>query len=88
MRSRASASSGDVVRHLHHVVEGDAGRFLQLKQQEIRERRLGPFNLRGKNRFLAHIGVEEQLGARQEGCNAVEPAEREECAVEALAQGF
>ena len=51
--------SGDVVRHLYHVVEGDARRFLQLEQQEIRERRLRPFNLRGKNCFLAHIGVEE-----------------------------
>ena len=68
---------GDVVRDLHDVVERNAGRFVQLEEQEVRERRLGPLDLRGQHRLLADVGVEEERPVREQGRDAVEAADGE-----------
>ena len=67
----------DVVGNLHHVVQRDAGRFLKFEEQEVRERRLRAFDLGGKHRLPAHIGIEEQVRIRQQRADAVEPAHRQ-----------
>lgn len=56
--------SSDVVGNLDHVVERDAGGFVELEEQEVRQRRLRPFDLGGKHRLLAHVGIEKEGVAR------------------------
>jgi hypothetical protein len=46
----------------------------QLKEQQIGEGRLGPFDLGGKQGFTPHIGVEKQLGVREQGGDPVQPS--------------
>jgi hypothetical protein len=50
----------DVVRDLDHLVERHTRCFVQLEEQEVRERRLRPLDLRGEHRLLADVGVEEE----------------------------
>ena len=68
----------DVARDLDDVVEGHAGRLVDLEEQEVGERRLRPLDLGGEHRLLAHVGVEEEVGVRQQGGDAVESAEGEQ----------
>ena len=78
---------GDVVGDLEHVVEGDAGRFVDLEQQQVRERRLRAFDLRGEHGLLADVGVEEELGVGQQSRDAVEPSAGEERPLEQACRG-
>ena len=73
---------GDVVRDLDDVVERHAGRLVDLEQQQIRERGLRAFDLRREHRFSADVGVEEELGIRQQGRDAVEAAAGEQRALQ------
>ena len=47
----------DVIGNLAYVIDRLASRGLGLERQKVRERRLGTFDLRGKNRFFAHVHV-------------------------------
>jgi hypothetical protein len=62
----------NVVGDLHNIVKGGSGDFLQLKEEEIREGGLGALNLRGENCFPSHIGIEEEMGIRQQGTDAIQ----------------
>ena len=66
----------DVARHLTHVVEGGARGGLGLEAQQVGERRLRALDLGREHGFLADVHVEEQLLARQQHGDAVEPPER------------
>ena len=66
-----------VVGDLDDVVEGRAGRLLQLVEQQVGERRLRPLYLGGEHRLLAHVGVEKQRLIRQQRRDGIQPAERE-----------
>src|SRR5690606_909635 len=68
----------DVGRDFDDVVERDAGRFLQLEQEQVRERRLRALDLARDDRLTADVGVEEQVRLRQERGDRVEPAAGEE----------
>jgi hypothetical protein len=50
----------DVIGDLFNVIDGNAGDYLIFKQQQIRERRLGPFNLRRQKGFLMDIEIEKE----------------------------
>jgi len=76
--------SRDVVRDLDHVIERHARRFVQLKEQQVRERGLRPFDLGGEDRLLAHVGVEEERLVGQQCRDAVESTEREHRRFEGL----
>ena len=73
---------GDVVRDLDDVVERDAGRLLDLEEQQVGERGLRALDLRREHGFLADVGVEEERLVGQEGRDAVESAEREDGGLE------
>ena len=75
---QAVVQRGDVVRDFHDILHRRARLFLQLEQQEVRERRLGPFDLRGEHGLLAHVGVEKEVHGGQQQRDAVQPAEGEE----------
>lgn len=64
----------DVVRHLHDVVERNTRQFIELEEQEVRQRRLGAFDLGREDCLLADVRVKEQGRVGQEGRDAVEPA--------------
>ena len=68
---------GHVVRHLHHIVERHAGRLLELEQQEVGQGRLRALDLRRQHRLAPDVGVEKELRIRQQGRDAVEPAQRQ-----------
>src|SRR5688572_1688484 len=51
----------DIVRDLDHVLQGNAGRLLQLEEEEIRERGLRALDLGGEHRLPAHIRVEKEV---------------------------
>ena len=67
-----------VVGDLDHVVEGHAGRLVQLEEQQVREGGLRALDLGGEHCLLAHVGVEEERRVRQQRGDAVQPAAREE----------
>lgn len=77
--SSAVFERADVVGDLHYVVEGDAQGFLQLEQQQVRQRRLRAFDLRGQHRLAADIGVEKKVWIGQQGSNAIESSARQQC---------
>ena len=63
-----------VAGDLDHVVERNAGCFLQLEQQQIGEGRLGALDLGGEHGLAPHVGVEEQLGIGQQGGDTIQAA--------------
>ena len=70
------AQCGYVVRYLAHVFERDAGRLIALVEEEIGEGRLRAFDLRGDQRLLADVGIDEERGVRQQRGHTVELPER------------
>ena len=64
-----------VVGDLHDVVEGHAGRLVELEEQQVGQGRLGTLDLAGEHRLAPDVGVEEQVGVRQEGGDTVQPPE-------------
>jgi hypothetical protein len=75
-----------VVRDLAHVVERNPGCFLDLEEEQIRERGLRAFDLRGEDCFLADEGIEEECGVGQETRHAIEASEREQRPIHFLAK--
>jgi hypothetical protein len=59
---RAVFERRHVTRNLRHIIERHSRRLLQLKQQEVRQGRLGALDLGGEQGFPPHVGVEKQLG--------------------------
>jgi len=82
----AVVERGDVVGHLDDVVQRHARRFVELEQEQVGERGLRALDLRRQHRLLAHVGVEEQGLVRQEGGDAVEPADGQHRRLEQLLQ--
>ncbi len=76
--------SGDVVGDLRDVADGRAGQFLQLEEQEVRQRRLRPLDLRGQHRFLADVRVQEERRVWQQRRDPVEATDREHGCLEGL----
>jgi hypothetical protein len=76
----------DVVGDLDHIADRHARRFLQLEEEEVRQRGLCALDLGGKHGFLAHIRVEEEVLVRQETRHAIETAEGEQGAVQPFVQ--
>ena len=66
----------DVVGDLANVVDRLAGLRVGFEAEQVGERGLGAFDLRGEHRLLADVHVEEQVLPRQEHGDAVEPTER------------
>jgi hypothetical protein len=66
--------SRDVAGDLHHVIEGNARRHLQFKEEQVRERGLGAFDLGGEQGLATHVGVEEQLRIGKQGRGSIEAA--------------
>lgn len=83
---QAMLQCGNVVGHLDHVVKGHSGRLFEFKEQQVGERRLGSFNLRGEHGLLADVGIEEEGLVGQQRGHAVEAAEREDRRLELLLQ--
>ncbi len=77
---------GHIVGHLDDVVEGHAGRLLQLEQQQVGKRGLRPFDLGGEDGLLADIGVQEGLGVGEQCRKSVEPADRQERLLQVVLQ--
>ena len=71
---QAMLQPGHIAGNLHHVVKRNAGCLLQLKEQQVGEGGLGALDLGGEQGLAAHVGVEEQLGIRQQGGDAIEAA--------------
>lgn len=71
------AESSHIVRDLDDVVDRHAGHFVELEEQQVRERRLGALDLGREHGLAPHVGVEEEIGVRQQLGDAVEAAERE-----------
>ena len=74
--SEAVLKGRDVVRDLDHIVDGHTWGVLELEEQEIRERRLGAFDLGRQHGLAAHVGVQEEMGIRQQCRHAVEAPQR------------
>ncbi len=66
-----------IVRHFDNIIEGHSWRLFQLKEQEVGQRRLCSFNLRGEQRLPADVGVKEDAGIRQKQRDAIQSAQRE-----------
>lgn len=64
---------GDVVGHLHHIVQWRAGDLLKFEEEEIGKGGLCALDLRGEHGLAPHIGVEEEMRIRKQGADAVEP---------------
>ena len=77
----------DVVRDFADVVDRLACLRLGLEAEKIREGRLGALYLRGKNGFLPHVHVEEQLLAWQQHSDAVQPSQSAFRQTQLLQQG-
>lgn len=73
--AQAVVERGDVAGDLAHVLQGHPRLLAELEEQEIRQRRLGPLDHRGKHRLLAHVHIEEERRVGQERRDAVEPTE-------------
>ena len=67
---------GHVVRNLPNVFQWDAGRLITLVQEKVREGRLRALDLRGDQRFLADVRVDEQRRVRQERRQPIESSKR------------
>jgi len=79
----------NVVRNFPHFIEGDAGNLFDFEQEQVREGRLRPFDLRRKDCFLSNVAVEEERRVGQHAGEAVEPAQRQVRCVDLIAQvGF
>jgi hypothetical protein len=52
----------DVAGYLRDIPDRHAGCFTELVRQQVIERRLRAFDLRGQNRFFPDVGVEKQMG--------------------------
>ena len=48
-----------VVGNLLHIIDGNSRRFVVLEQEKIGERGLSALYLRGKDRFLANVAIEQ-----------------------------
>ena len=72
---QAMVHGGDVVGDLARVVDRHARGFLGLVQQQIGQGGLSALDLRGQQRLLADIDVEEQGRVRQDGGYAVQPSQ-------------
>ena len=70
---QAVLEGGDVVRDFDDVIQRNAGCLRGLEEQQVRQRRLHAFDLRGEHGFLAHVDVEEEAPVREERRDAVEP---------------
>ena len=66
---------GDVVGHLGDVVQRGAAGGVVFEEQEFGEGGLRAFDLGREDGFLAHVGVEEELGVGEQSGDAGEPAE-------------
>ena len=66
----------DVVQRLRDLGARHSGCVLVLEEEELRERALRPLDLRGQDRLLADVRVEELIRVRQEQGDPVEPPER------------
>jgi len=64
--------SSDVVGNLRHLAEGNTWRFLELEKEQVREGGLGALDLRGEDRLLADVGIEEERGVGKQSRDAVE----------------
>jgi hypothetical protein len=76
--SETVVERGDVVGDLGYVVQRHARRFIQLEEEQIRERRLRPLDLGGEHRFLSDVGVEEERLVREQRGDAVQPTDRQD----------
>jgi len=63
-------------------VDGHARRFVVFEEQEVRQRRLGAFDLRGEHRLLADVGVEKEAQVGQDRGQSVESPQRLVCLLE------
>lgn len=63
------------INHCNDVHKRVTGLGVHLEQKEIVEGRLGAFDLRGENRLLADVHVQEQRSIRQPRRDAVETAQ-------------
>jgi hypothetical protein len=77
---------GDITGDLGHVVQRNTWRFLQLVEEQVGQRGLRPFYLGREHRLFANVGVEEQMRVGQQGADTVQPSQREQGAVERLAE--
>lgn len=68
-----------VVRDFENVVQRDARRLLEIEEEEVRQGRLRPLDLRGEDGFLPDVRVEEEGAIGQERRDAVEPTEGQRC---------
>jgi hypothetical protein len=66
----------DVARHLLDIVDGNSGNLLGLKEEQVREGRLGSLDLRRQKSLLSQIHVDKQRWRRQNSCNAIKSANR------------
>ena len=64
---------GYVIGDLHNVVEGYARRLVELEEQQVGQGRLGALDLAGEHRLAPDVGVEEQVGVREQSGDAVQP---------------
>ena len=62
----------NVVGNLNDIIHGTDGDLFQLEKQKIGERRLGSFDLRGKNSFAPDIRIEKQVRIRQKRADAIQ----------------
>jgi hypothetical protein len=76
----------DVAADLAHVLDRHRGLLVDLVEQQVGDRRARALDHRGQHRFLAHEGVQQQLGIRQEVADGVEPPDRHQRVVEAPSQ--
>lgn len=65
----------DVIGHLLNVVQGHAGGFRVLEEQQVGERGLRALDLAGQHGLVADVHVEKERRLRQEQCHPVQPAQ-------------
>lgn len=74
-RFDAVAHRNDVVGRLLDVCGGNARSGVALEEQEVGERRLRAFDLRGEHRLLADVRVEQRVGVGEKCRDPVETPE-------------
>src|SRR5690349_14676367 len=67
---------GDIVRDFGHIVEGNRGYFMIFEEQQVRQGRLCPFDLRRQQSLFPHIHVEKERRRREYGRDTVEASNR------------
>lgn len=69
-----------VAGNFYDFIKRRAWGFLDLEEQQFRQRGLSPFDLRRENGLSPYVGVEEEIRVRKQQRDAVQSSKRECCA--------